>query len=226
MALIQGAYGGGTIIGKSGGVVFQRNPYGNVMREKTLPVNPSSARQVGIRSALSQLAASWKALTPEERDAWNWYASQTPIVTKKGLSQLVTGRAMYIRANVISLNANQSEIVEAPTTPGLLQTIEPVFNIAVATGLVVASEPEPTPPFTGDTLCQVQLSPPLDPSRNYFKGPFIETYYFNPTTATFPLTLQALGGFAVGQRRVIRYRFVDQLGKVSSPGFVFLDITA
>src|SRR3989304_3510336 len=101
MALIRGAFGGGQIKGSIAGVTFQQGPYGTVIRNRTVPVNPNSTFQVLIRSAFDNISTRWVTfLTNSQRDAWNAYAAQTPLPDRFGTPVATRGRQMYIRSNV------------------------------------------------------------------------------------------------------------------------------
>jgi len=57
--------------GKLNGHVFSKNRYGNYVRNKVTPVNPSTAFQTAVRNRLAGISVLWSALTAAQHAAWN-----------------------------------------------------------------------------------------------------------------------------------------------------------
>lgn len=213
MAIIRGAYGGGQIKGSIAGTTFQQGPYGTVARNRTVPVNPSSARQVVARAAMTQVSAAWSLLPLADRLAWADYASQTPVLNAFGDQINITGRAMFIRTNQWLLNLGRSVIATAPSTPGVPEISTGQIGFDQADGLAIGGWNGLPPPIDG--VLQVQVSPPISATRNFYKGPWIITQSY-PTPLTFPQEFIAGADVVLGEFRAVRLRFQDLFGRLSS----------
>ena len=55
------------ISGSIGGSTFQRNSFGNTLRNKPNPIRSRTAAQLSIRQYMKQAHAGWTALTAAER---------------------------------------------------------------------------------------------------------------------------------------------------------------
>lgn len=214
MALIRGAYGGGTIKGSVSGNTYQGGAYGTVIRNRTKPVNPNTAGQASIRLAMREASFAWGgALDAGQRSAWAAYAAGTPLPDKFGTSQVTSGRQMFMRTNVIRLAAGLAFISDAPPTPGIAAPNPPTLVLDASTGINLTALAITL--AVGDAY-QISLSIPLNDTINYFKGPFI-TGATLVSTDTLPVLLKAAGpGLAVGQRYFCRYRYFQADGKCSN----------
>jgi len=115
MALVK--YGGGIVqmSGSIAGNTFARNRYGNYVRAKTKPVNPNTARQVGIRAALAELTSRWsQTLTDNQRIAWQLYADSVNMKNKLGEVIKLSGFNHYIRSNVMRNRIGLGVIDDGP----------------------------------------------------------------------------------------------------------------
>lgn len=172
-AIILNPFGGGTLVGSIGSVTFQRNRYGNLARSRVYPVNPNTQRQQAVRSAMSVLSAAWRdALTPAKRTAWEDYAAATPYTNKTGGTVFLTGRQMFIRSGFFTLVYVGTLNTDAPVLPGLPAIPTPTFTLTAATGELNLTALANTPTnFTINLL----NSTALQPTTNYWKGPFVAT---------------------------------------------------
>lgn len=95
------ALGGGVaaISGKSGGTVFARNKGGAYMRNFVKPTNPSTAYQEEARDRLTQYSNEWRTLTDAQREAWNAWASEHPVLDRLGAAKTLTGAQAYTKIN-------------------------------------------------------------------------------------------------------------------------------
>lgn len=175
MALIK--YGGGVVqmSGSIGGNTFARNSYGNYCRARTKPVNPNSARQVAVRTALAQLTARWSLiLTDAQRLAWNLYGANVVMLNRLGESLNLSGFNHFLRSNVIAVQAGLTVIDDGP---GIYEIPE-----ADPTFAITASEATQTISYTFDNtmawaeevgahMIKYQGSP-QNPQRYFMGGPW------------------------------------------------------
>ena len=229
MALIR--FGGGVADarGSVGGQVFSKNRYGNYLRARITPVNPSSDRQQEVRNNLASLVERWSAvLTAAQRAAWNTYAANVPWVNKLGESIYLTGYNMYIRSNIAILQVGGTIVDAGPTTLSLPST-DPTFA-------VTASESTQLVSVAGDDTMDwldedggwlsVSCSLPRSAGREYVQGPFrwmdaVEGDSVTPPT--LPATMTAPFTIAEDQVITCQARIIRADGRVSTP---FLDTVA
>lgn len=100
--------------GKLNGTVFFRTRYGLIGRTKVTPPNPQTPFQTDSRSILSTLSKAWSSLTQAQRDAWEYFAKRNPVTDQFGDSKVLSGIAMYIKVNAVIMNADQTQIDDAP----------------------------------------------------------------------------------------------------------------
>lgn len=214
MALIRGAFMGGQIKGSVSGSTFQQGKYGQVIRNRTVPVNPNSTGQASVREAMSLASSAWgQILTAEERAAWDDYAAKTTLPNKFGDNIHVSGRNMFIRSAVPAVLAGVAIQTVSPATPDIALNKLITVTMSEADGIELTGV---SPTMTTGQLVQLSLSVPLNPTNNYYKGPFKTGLYIDDST-TFPVMLKAPGSNLVeGQRYFIRHRTSDANGKVSN----------
>lgn len=114
----------GPMSGKVGGVVFSRNRYGTYLRLKVIPVNPGTLYQTAQRNYQADVAGEWQALTTEQRQAWDAYAANTPILGRNGQPLTLSGQAMFIRCQRwLDSDANGSHTTDAPVVGAMAPNI-------------------------------------------------------------------------------------------------------
>lgn len=213
--------GGQQQSGSIGGTVYSHNRAGAYVRNRSVPVNPNTDRQVAARNTLRALAIAWQnTLTEEQRGFWEAYASLVPWLNKLGQAIFLTGLAHYVRTNSSRIQAGLARLDDAPTT----------YNLAPAEGSLVASASEATGELSiafDDTLawCEtdgayqaVFMGIPVNPGLKFFGGPFryagaiLGDSVSPPTT---PETITAPFPFVEGQRIWVRTRIGLADGRLS-----------
>lgn len=123
--------------GKVGNVVYTKNATGAVCRTRVDPANPRTALQIAARNALTACGALWAALTPTERSEWEAYAAGTPVPSRMGGTQLVSGFDMFCRHATLSQEAGITPLTTAPTVMGLAAAVGTITAAMVAaTGVI------------------------------------------------------------------------------------------
>lgn len=212
MALLIGAYGGGTIIGKLGSTVFQRNQYGNLARQRVSGVNPNSLPQQLVRGQMAAMSARWKdVLTAAQRLGWKDYSTGTPLPNNRGGNSIVGGRQMFLRFNVAWTLSGASPVDDAPATPGVATPIVLALNASTTVGLQILGV-NPAVPTSG--LVQVRYSIPLNQSVEYYKNPWTTAFYLTDTE-TYPKEIKPPASVAIGQKYFTAARLFQPDGKVS-----------
>lgn len=107
--------------GSIGGVTASHGRSGQYVRARTVPVNPSSPFQNQVRIIFGNLSIAWQTLTDAQRDSWATYAANVPVRNRIGDTIFLTGHTMYIRSNVVRIQAGLSRVDDGPTVFASLQ---------------------------------------------------------------------------------------------------------
>ena len=164
--------------GASGSIradTYSHNRFGSYVRNRTIPVNPQSARQTVVRSALSQLTTRWaQTLDQDQRDAWDLYAESVVMKNHVGQDVFLTGFNHYLRSNVPRLQMAEAVVDDGPTIFELPEAdptyaftgseATQVLTLAYDANLAWADE-------TGGFLMHYQ-GKPQNPQRTFFNGPW------------------------------------------------------
>lgn len=207
--------------GSIGGTVWSRNRYGAYIRNRSVPVNPATDRQVAVRNIVRALTIAWQnTLTPTQRNAWDVYASNVTWQNKLGQSVNLTGLNHYIRSNTPRLQSGSTQIDGAPN----------IFNLATAELALTGAAAESTQlgSFGFDDTAAwaneddghqyVYGGLPQNGGIKFFGGPWrlidvidgdAITPPVSPITPTYPFP------FAEGQRLWIRTRVSRADGRLS-----------
>lgn len=100
--------------GSIGGITFQNNPSGPVVKLKTyFPVNPSSL-QAANQTYLAQIVALWPKLSIVQQDAWTVFAAANPHTSPWGVAKTLSGFQWFMACNLNLLSTGQSVISVVP----------------------------------------------------------------------------------------------------------------
>ncbi len=210
--------------GSIAGTTYSRNRYGAYARNRTVPVNPNSNRQLYIRQAMAQAAFNWSNLLAEEdRAAWRQYASTTQVTNRLGDPIYLTGFNMYCRAATFMAYATGSmnDATQAPGSPGLPAPIAfDELNIQSSTSndpnQIEGVLESPSQVDLTSGIAMFWVSPPLSSGTTFYKGPWLPQsgplVAINYPQITVPLGT-AIGG---NDTRFIKWRFMDNTNKVSA----------
>lgn len=218
-------YGGGLIqlSGSIAGNTFARNRYGNYVRARTKPVNPKTAAQIAVRSALAYLTDRWgRTLTIAQRAAWNLYAANVAMKNRLGESIFLSGFNHYLRSNIVRHRFTYAVIDDGPTIfeiPGA----DPTYTIsAVASTKTVTHNYDNTLPWANETGGQlwVSVGKPQNRQRNFFDGPWKVTgveYGDDAIAPTSPYLSNSIWEIASPQRLWSYARISRADGRLSYP---------
>jgi hypothetical protein len=121
--------------GKCGGLVWQRNRYGQICYRLFVPCNPRTPAQRAVRGTFGAVSARWRTLTQPQRKAWNAAGR-----TKKSRYRLgrgpLTGFNYFVKVNVALANHGQPQL-DLP--PGCLQPARPTLPALFDTHLPLAA---------------------------------------------------------------------------------------
>lgn len=217
-----GPQGAAQASGELAGGVYSRNRYGMYIRALATPVNPQSPDQVAVRSALSSLTARWsQVLTQAQRDAWDLYASNVPVLDVFGNQMNLTGFNHYIRSNQSRVRVGGTAIDAGPTIFEL-PTQDPLFAITASEGTqLISATFDDTLDWCDESEGLLWLfgGQPQNPQRKFFNGPW--RYAGNVagdavTPPTSPQTVTSPFVITEGQRLWVYARIQRADGRLSS----------
>jgi len=163
------------IRGKLGALVFSRNKGGAYIRNNTVPINPATPLQEVLRSIFTNLVIAWReVLTPAERDAWAVYGENVTVKNRVGEDITLTGFNHYMRSNTPRIQSGLTRVDAAPATFSLAdQDATLAFTASEATQdmSVVFDDTKPWA-SEDDAALIVYAGIPVDPTVNFFKGPW------------------------------------------------------
>lgn len=207
--------------GKQGGIVWSRNRFGAYVRNRAVPVNPNTDRQVAIRNAVRSLSIRWETLLSQaQRDAWDTYASNVVWKNPLGQDVYLTGLNHFIRSN--------TQLVVDAFSPN--DTAPTIFDIGAAELSLAVAASEATQILTityDDTPAWAKEDGghqwffhgiPQNAARVFFGGPWRRCQRVDgsaTTPPTSPTTAPAQWPIAAGQRVWVRSRILRADGRLS-----------
>ncbi len=113
-------------------LTFSRNRYGQYVRGRSIPVNPSSSFQAAVRARMATNAAAWRLLTASQRTAWADFGVNISRTDSLGQSYTLNGFGAYCMVNNNRLAAGDAVISDPViyTEPTALLTITPTLTSA------------------------------------------------------------------------------------------------
>lgn len=212
--------------GSLAGTTWSRNRGGMYLRARAMPTNPNSPQQQALRAIMAMLTTAWRnELDADEREAWETYAANVPLLNKLGEPKNVTGLNMFVRSNMVRLQAAEAGLTRIDAAPT-------VFNL----GSYTAPSLENIDESDGD--CQIAftaadawntadggfmaifLSRGQDPTIRYYKGPYRYAGIILGDTATpptSPATITLPFAVAAGQTVFAKVIVGQPDGRTSSP---------
>lgn len=207
--------------GSMNGVTASHNRGGAYLRDKAIPVNPSTVFQTAVRDLFASLASAWvNILTTTQREAWGIYADTVPVTNAIGDPHFITGLAWYQAMNVPRLQAGLDRVDDGPTNFSradlTLPTADPpdagadTVDVNFDDGDAWANE-------VGGGLL-VFISRPVNASVNFFTGPYRFAGLIPGEAAppTSPESIDLPFPIAPGNKIFLRYRAVEADGRISS----------
>jgi len=166
--------------GSVGGLTYTRTSSGLVMRARANPVQPNTTNQAVVKAAMTAAVNYWTGvLTAAHRASWDLYASNVQLINRMGDPINVSGQNMYARTRIVGDQAN-TKLSAAYATP---TTAPAVFNLGdytspydwaytIAAGIsATLNETDEWAQEDGAYMLVFQ-GKPVNPSRNYFRGPW------------------------------------------------------
>jgi len=145
---------------KIGGHVASKNRAGSYFRTKVTPVNPGTTYQLNARSRLAGLSSAWRALTGDQRLAWNTVVDHFARTDIFGDLRNPSGFNLHQKLNNNLLNIGESVITDPPlpeavdafssmsfTIENTVESLSITFADAIAVGhkVIVLATPAISP---------------------------------------------------------------------------------
>lgn len=220
MALIKAGALIAEIRGSVGGVTFARNRGGQYARNRSIPLNPQSTRQVAVRQSFGNLSNLWSTtLTAAQRTAWGVYAANVPLPNSLGEDRTVSGINMYSRGNALLLDCGGTRVDAGPTEFTQGPSFVPTITIdASADTLDVTDLGGYLPATDGEIGLLISQSLPQQPGVNFYKSPFRKiSGTMEDANTGFPTDVPLAYPVAPGQAVFIRTATVTVDGRVGVP---------
>lgn len=179
--------------GSIGGITYSHNKGGMYTRSRATPTNPNTSRQQAIRSAMGGVLSYWtNVLTQTQRNAWDTYAANTPVLDKLGELRNLSGQQMFLRSNLQRVVAGISIIADGPTMYDTGETVafagSDQFEIVSS---VFDSTYNLSGKASGDGHALLFIGDSQPASRVFFKGPYqyagYTTFAADATSITYAI---------------------------------------
>ena len=112
MALVQFSGFVESVKGKLGGLIYQENAAGPIVRARCAPVNRNTARQNVTRNLTARLQAEWLGLTEIQRNLWKGYANYAPTHQMRNTALFINGQQAFLKANNIRVRYDLTVLKE------------------------------------------------------------------------------------------------------------------
>jgi hypothetical protein len=96
------------ISGSVGNCTFQRNSYGNTLRNKPLPSRFATPAQQGVRSNMALITQSWRNLTPQVQQQYNQYVNFSKDTAWNNSNSVLSGYNLFCKWRFYLLQAGLS----------------------------------------------------------------------------------------------------------------------
>lgn len=160
--------------GSVGGLTYAHNRSGMYTRGRAIPTNPGTEFQQAVRNFMGQLTSAWlSTLTPAQRTGWETYDDNVTMMNPLGDPIHIGALQHFVRSNLPRLQAEVTQINDAPIIFNLGTMTEPEFTATADDDMVgVAFTDTDAWANEDDAHLLVSASRPLSPTINYFKGPY------------------------------------------------------
>jgi len=149
--------------GSQAGTTASRNRFGQYLRTRATPVNPSSGAQGLVRARMAANSAAWRALTGAQRAGWADLGLSMVRSDSLGQTYTLQGNQAYASVNNNRLLSTLAVVADAPAlvTPPVITSATITLTAA---SLSIAYTPTPMP---AATYLAVYASPQRSAGRSY-----------------------------------------------------------
>lgn len=125
-------------------LTFSRNRFGQYVRGRSIPVNPSSTFQQTVRTRMAVNSSAWRGLTSTQRNGWSDLGLQMSRTDSLGQTYALNGFEAFCSVNNNLAAAGDALLTSAPllAIPTALASITPTLTSA-AFSLAFTATPLP-----------------------------------------------------------------------------------
>lgn len=203
----------GELSGSIGANTWAHNKGGPYVRQRGIPTNPQSTKQMAIRTILAFLSGQWQVLTDNQRDAWNLYAQTHPVINRLGQAQKLSGHQTYVALNCRLLQAGAAAQSDPPVGAGPTPLVTFSFVASSPHSIVITFTTTPLPANYRLVMWQTK---PGSLGRQGSKRA-AQLIGYGPVTDASPTTFATGPTAAVGQASNVYVSVMDPNGRISVP---------
>ena len=208
--------------GSLGNQTASRNRSGQYLRQRSLPVQPRTPKQVAARALLSNLAAQWRGLTAAQRLAWRNFANSFTVVNSLGQTINLTGTQAFVKVNCVNNLLSRATVLVPPALPSFIALTVSALAAAAGTAAMTLTGTTPAAGTTFMLYSSGQISPGISYNNSW---KFIGACPSFTTTANILALFEAVYGAPIAGKQVMVKVVQEQLG-MQDNGTVFSCIVA
>lgn len=212
----------GEIRGSEGGTTFSRNRFGQYTRQRSVPVNPRTGRQVSARTRFGSAADVWSIiLTEAQRDAWRLFGNNISWLNALGQPVSLPGFQHFVREASAFSQAGVPLVSDGPVIFSLPEA-DPAFAVSVQESLQnIAVTFDDTRAWVDedDAFMSIHMHQPRGSGREFIGPPsrFAGVLLGDAITPlTSPQLVSVPYAVATGQNTIVSYRIGRADGRMSN----------
>jgi hypothetical protein len=155
--------------GKIGGHVASKNRAGTYLRTKVTPANAQTSFQTAVRNRFTEFSQGWRALTQNQRDAWNAAVINFARTDIFGDIRNPSGLNLYQRLNNVLASVAEASI-DIPPLPSAVENV--VLSAITATVGAPTMTAVFAPTVPANTAVKVFATPPMSAGKSYVKSDY------------------------------------------------------
>lgn len=131
----------GQFSGSQGNTTAAHNKFGSYLRNRIIPADPATAKQLAIRALIQSFSEAWRELTESQRLGWGTLGDQMTRLDTQGSSYTLTPLQAFTSVNMNLDLIGQALLDDAPAllVPSLLYTFALAATAGI-TALTIASD--------------------------------------------------------------------------------------
>lgn len=217
----------GQLSGSGGSVTASHNRYGTYFRNRTIPTNPNSISQQGVRGVFGGLAQRWRTLTASQRLGWSLLAPNVPRTNSLGQTYVLAGNALYSATNLLRDAVGSAVLDDAPAldSPPIITSATLTVSVAGLDGISLAYTA--TGGLAGNDII-IRATAPRSPGRDYTSRSELKQITTILGNAASPIGLEAFYEtvFGAGWETQIGNEIVVEMFPVSANGLPGVGVKA
>ena len=157
--------------GSIGGVTYQRNAFGNTIKQRSNLTKTPTASQAGYQRNMASLISYWPTLSQANKDLWNTFSTNHLHTTPWGESKNLSGYQWFLSVNLNILTIEGS-ILSTPPTWAAWAPVQSFTLVPSVSFLKITFSPTYNP----NAHLKIYLSLPLRQSSLKLRRPLFYVY--------------------------------------------------